>query len=122
MRFLRIFVMQLVVFLSLCGVVSGMEYPKEISSELPACAGAKVLQTMNVQGNMMVTMECAGAMEDVYADYKKKVEGGGWSIVMETKQPEANILMGQKEQKHLVLNVGASGGKVLVNITLGTRN
>ena len=45
-----------------------------------------------------------------------------WSVVMETQQPEAVILMAQKGEQHLVLNVSSDGGKTIRNITMGKRN
>ena len=111
-----------VFFLASSGMVSAVDYPSEIAADFPACSGANILQTMNIQGNVVVMMECSGSMEDVYSEYKKIAEKNNWSVMMETKQPEANVLMAEKEGKHLVLNVGKDDGKTMVSITMGKRN
>jgi hypothetical protein len=111
-----------VFFIVLSGTASALDYPAEIAAEFPACSGANILQTMNIQGNIVVMMECGGAMEDLYSEYKKIAKKNDWSIMMETQQPEASVLMGQKGEKHLVLNVGSDGGKTIVSITMGKRN
>ena len=110
-------------FLVLPGtVVFAVDYPSEIADEFPACSGANILQTMNIQGNVVVMMECSGSMEELYSEYKRIAGKNNWSIVMETQQPEASVLMGQKGGKHLVINVGSDDGKTVVSITMGKQN
>lgn len=95
-----------------------MDCPQEISSDFPLCKKSAVLQTAKISGATIVSLQTKAPMESVFKDYKNAAQKSGWHIVMETNQNDAIILVGQKGERQLALNVSKNDDNTLIQISI----
>jgi len=108
--------------LSMNVVFSGMEYPQELKKEIAPYPKAKIVQTMNVSGAVMVVMEVGDNPDSIFEFYKKELMANGWTILAEVKQQGNSSLMGEKGSNNVVVNIGSGHpGKSMVSLTLAPK-
>jgi hypothetical protein len=108
--------------LSVNVVFSGMEYPQELKKEIAPYPKAKIVQTMNVSGAIMVVMEVGDDPDSIFEFYKKELAANGWTILAEVKQQGNSSLMGEKGSNNVVVNIGSGqSGKSMVSLTLAAK-
>jgi hypothetical protein len=108
--------------LSMNVVFSGMEYPQELKKEIAPYPKAKIVQTMNVSGAVMVVMEVGDNPDSIFEFYKKELTANGWTILAEVKQQGNSSLMGEKGSNNVVVNIGSGqSGKSMVSLTLAPK-
>jgi hypothetical protein len=108
--------------LSMNVVFSGMEYPQELKKEIAPYPKAKIVQTMNVSGAVMVVMEVGDDPDSIFEFYKKELTANGWTILAEIKQQGNSSLMGEKGSNNVVVNIGSGqSGKSMVSLTLAPK-
>ncbi len=101
---------------------SGMEYPQELKKEIAPYPKAKIVQTMNVSGTVMVVMEVGDNPDSIFEFYKKELMANGWTILAEVKQQGNSSLMGEKGSNNVVVSVGSDQyGKSMVSLTLAPK-
>ena len=103
-------------------VFSGMEYPQELKKEIAPYPKAKIVQTMNISGAVMVVMEVGDNPDSIFEFYKKELTANGWTILAEVKQQGNSSLMGEKGSNNVVVNIGSDqSGKSMVSLTLAAK-
>ena len=108
--------------LSMNVAFSGMEYPQELKKEIAPYPKAKIVQTMNVSGAVVVVMEVGDNPDSIFEFYKKELAANGWTILAEVKQQGNSSLMGEKGSNNVVVNVGSGqSGKSMVSLTLAPK-
>ena len=108
--------------LSVNVVFSGMEYPQELKKEIAPYPKAKIVQTMNISGAIMVVMEVGDDPDSIFEFYKKELTANGWTILAEVKQQGNSSLMGEKGSNNVVVNIGSGqSGKSMVSLTLAAK-
>jgi hypothetical protein len=99
---------------------AGMEMPAEMQAAVTQYPGSEVLQIVNMGGHDVVLLDCGtAALDEVYEYYLGKVKGGGWEIVMESKQSDFMMLMAMKDgSKHFSVNVNIEDGSTVAALSL----
>lgn len=120
-RLTRLFA-QLVCVLLLGSTAYALDCPEEAASIFPQCKEAKVIQTMKVRDALMVSLQTRKSTDAAYASYKAAAQKAGWNVLMETKQDESNILMCDKGQQQMVVNMHKDEDATMIQITLGKKN
>jgi len=96
--------------------LSGMVYPPELNQVSAPYPDAKITQTVQVPGNLMVGMESGDNLEKIFEFYKKNLAANGWTISAETKQQGHSGLIGEKGSNNAVVNIstGQSGKSTIM--------
>lgn len=120
----KIMICAVIVFftLSMNVAMSGMEYPQELKKEIASYPKAKIIQTVNASGTVMVMMEVGDNPDPVFEFYKKELATNGWTITAEAKQQGYFLLMGEKGSNNVVVNIGSDQpGKSIISLTLAPK-
>jgi hypothetical protein len=108
--------------LSMNAALSGMEYPQELNLVSAPYPGATIVQTTNISGTVMVTMESNDNLDSIFEFYKNELPANGWTITAETRQQGHAGLIGEKGSNNGIVNLGAGqSGKSMITIMLAPK-
>ena len=108
--------------LSMDVALSDMEYPQELNLVSAPYPGATIVQTTNVSGTVMVTMESNDNLDSIFEFYKNELSANGWTITAETRQQGHSGLIGEKGSNNAIVNIGTGqAGKSMITLMLAPK-
>ena len=118
-----IFLGVLVVFaISLNVALSAMDYPEDLKKAVAPYPNAKILQTVNVTGTVIVIMEAIDKPDTVFEFYKRELTANGWKILTEVKQEGHNTIISEKGSNNIIVDIGMDqAGKSMISLTLAPK-
>jgi hypothetical protein len=118
-----IFFAVLVVFaISLKVALSAMDYPEDLKIAVAPYPNAKILQTVNVTGTVIVIMEAIDKPDTVFEFYKRELTANGWKILTEVKQEGQNTIISEKGSNNIVVDIGMDqAGISMISLTLAPK-
>lgn len=113
----------LMFFLASLGFVSmawaDVDVPEEIKKVAPIYEGAKIIQSMEMEGGAQVIFEVSAKPKEVVKFYKDAMKKKGWKVVMEMNMENNSMLNLGKNNLTLVVNAGlGQKGKTSVQLLL----
>lgn len=103
-------------------MVCAAECPQEIAADFPTCGESKVVQMAKINDATMLVLDVNKSVDSTYSSYKDLAMKHGWKITMEMSQDNSKILMGEKNDKQIVMNFQNEDGKTMLQITLSKKN
>lgn len=108
--------------LLISSIASAIDCPQELAGDFPLCKEATVLQTTHVNGATIASLQMNKAMDTVYGAYKAAAQKNGWNILMETKQQDGMMLVGEKAERQLILHLSPEDNATLIQLSIGKKN
>jgi hypothetical protein len=100
-----------------------VEAPEAIKKVAPIYKGAKVIQSMQIQGGAQAILEVQATPKEVITFYKDTMQQKGWKVVMQMDMENTSMLNLAKDKTSLVINASAEQeGKTMVQLLLKTNN
>ena len=117
-----IFAVLVVFAISLNVALSAMDYPEDLKKAVAPYPNAKILQTVNVTGTVIVIMEAIDQPDTVFEFYKRELTANGWKILTEVKQKGHNTLLSEKGSNNIVVDIGMDqAGNSMISLTLAPK-
>jgi hypothetical protein len=89
------------------------KYPSEFPSTFPQFKGCKMVQTMNFPGNTSAMLDCGKSSEEkIYSFYLNNAKQDGWKVLMENKTQGHSMLMVEKGDVAMQIQVFKQGDTV----------
>jgi hypothetical protein len=95
--------------------------PEEIKKIAPIYKGAKVVQSMQMQGAVQAIFEVQAKPREVITFYKDAMEKKGWKVVMEMDMENTSMMNLAIDNNNLMVNATAKEGeKTVLQLILKT--
>ncbi len=118
-RILKLFALSCAALLLVGRALAGVELPAGMKAEVGQYPESTVVQVVNMSGQEIAMIDCGAAKpEAVYGYYAGQAEKNGWKFLMQGKQADAQMLIGEKNGRQLSVTVTADDGKTVVAISL----
>ena len=89
------------------------KYPSDFPSAFPQFKSCKMVQTMNLPNNTSAMLDCGNSSaENIYSFYLKNAKQDGWKVLMENKTQGFSMLMVEKENVAMQIQVITQGSTV----------
>ncbi len=108
----------IVVLTSPVAIAGEPQYPSEFPSTFPQYKGCKMVQIMNFPENITAMLDCGKtSAEDVYAFYLNSAKKDGWKVLMENKTTDFNLMMLEKSNTAMQIQVITEDGAVHLGLS-----
>ena len=89
------------------------EYPSAFPAAFPQFKGCKMVQTMNFPDNTSAMLDCGNlSAENIYSFYLNNAKQDGWKVLMENKTQDFSMLMVEKGDVAMQIQVFQQGDAV----------
>jgi hypothetical protein len=95
----------------------GIALPSNFPKDIPIYSGAKVMSSVEANGEQMLTLQTSDSVEKVDEYYAKSLKDENWTIEATMKLPQANTYSTKKENRKLSVNI-AQGDTTTIIIAI----